>query len=78
MLKEKGGGAMAKEREQRESLRLTMLSWFEQLNDTNKYIIINQCYELAQEQKREAEKKEKARKGMKIVKMSDYKRRAKE
>ena len=57
----------------KEELRYSMLAWFEQLTEDNKYIMISQCYDLVQEQKKEALKEEKLQKGKKIVKMNNLK-----
>lgn len=56
-----------------EELRYSMLAWFEQLTEDNKYIMISQCYDMVQEQKKEALKEEKLQKGRKIVKMNNLK-----
>ena len=57
----------------KEELRYSMLAWFEQLTEDNKYIMISQCYDLVQEQKKQALKEEKLQKGKKIVKMNNLK-----
>lgn len=58
---------------QKSELKSSMLKWFDQLTEDNKYIMISQCYDLVQEQKREALKEEKLQNGKNIVKMSRLK-----
>lgn len=57
----------------KEELRYSMLAWFEQLTEDNKYIMISQCYDLVQEQKKELLRAEKVANGKKVVSMEKLK-----
>lgn len=56
-----------------EELRYSMLAWFEQLTEDNKYIMISQCYDMVQEQKKELLRAEKVANGKKVVSMEKLK-----
>lgn len=56
-----------------EELRYSMLAWFEQLSEDNKYIMISQCYDMVQEQKKELLRAEKVANGKKVVSMEKLK-----
>lgn len=64
-----------KEKERREELRYTVLSYFEQLDDTYKYIAISKMYDLTEQMKENRKMEEDAEHGRNIVKMSDFKRK---
>lgn len=57
----------------KEELRYSMLAWFEQLTEDNKYIMISQCYDMVQEQKKELLRAEKVANGKKVVSMEKLK-----
>lgn len=64
-----------KEKERREELRYTVLSYFEQLDVTYKYIAIKKMYDLTEQMKEERRRAEDIANGRNIVRMSDFKRK---